>query len=169
MAESNFLRESGVDFLSVGVDRKDVEQRDLEAILHTLKQLLQDRWTVQNFRGRLDLGFFGYDDDPRELYEIEEVRRFVLELDKTFPFWLYFLNLYNGTLALILLCLCRHSRGPGGMLVLDEGDRENFLVKHYSAVNWLFVTYGLNEKDNEALTVQVTNYLNQRSKPRFVQ
>lgn len=55
------------------------------------------------------------------------------------------------------------------MLVLDEGDRENFLVKHYSAVNWLFVTYGLNEKDNEALTVQVTNYLNQRSKPRFVQ
>lgn len=164
MADSNFLKESGVDFLSVGVDRKDVERCDLETTLRTLKHLLQDRWTVQNFRGRLDLGFFGYDDDPRELYEIEDVRRFACELDKKFPFWLYFINLHNGTLTLILLCLCQYSKGPNGMLVLEEGERERFLVEHYTAVNWLFVTYGLDDKDNEALTMQVSDYFEKRSK-----
>lgn len=169
MTDSNFLRDSGVDFLTVGIDRKDVERCDLEPTLRTLSQLLQDRWTVQNFRGRLSLGFFGYDDDPRELYEIEEVRRFTTALDMKFPFWLYFLSLHDGTLALILLCLCRSSMGPNGMLVLEEGERERFLVEHYTAVNWLFVTYGLDEKDNEALTAQVSDYFEKRARPPVIQ
>jgi hypothetical protein len=169
MADSNFLKESGVDYLAIVVDRKDVECCSPEATLRTLRRLLQDRWTVERFCGRLDLGFHGYDQDARELYEIDEVRRFVFELDKKFPFWFYFLNLYTGTLLLILLCLCQHSRRPDGMLVLDEDERERFLTEHYTAVNWIFVTYGLDEKENEALTLHVANYFDNRSKPPLIQ
>lgn len=163
------MEESGVDFLAVGIGREDVERCDLKAILSVLKRLLRDRWTVERFRGRLDLGFHGYDHDPRELHEIEEVRRFVAELDKKFPFWLYFLNLDNDTLVVIFLCLCRYSRGSGRVLVLKDGERERFLLEHYTAVNWLFVTDGLDEKDNEALTVQVSDYFEKRQKPPALQ
>jgi hypothetical protein len=169
MTDSNFLKESGVDFLTVGVDRRDVERCDVEPTLRTLSQLVRDRWTVLNFRSRLSLGFFGYDDDPRELYEIQEVRRFAAELDRKFPFWLYFLNLRDGALALIFLCVCRSSIGSNGMLVLEKGEREKFLVDHYKAVNWLFVTYGLDERDNEALTAQVSDYFEKRERPPVIQ
>jgi hypothetical protein len=165
MTDPDILKDCGVDSLSVVASRQDVEASDVNPTLEVLNRLLQDRETVVRFRGRLDLGFHGYDDDPRELYEIDEVRRFVAELDRKFPFWLYFLNLYNWTLTLILLSLCRYSRGLNRMLVVDEGERERFLVEHYTAVNWLFVTYGLDEKDNEALTMQVSNYFEKRNKP----
>jgi hypothetical protein len=169
MPDFDILRESGADSLSVVIDRKDVEASNVGPAFAVLKRLLQDRQTVEAFRGRLDLGFHGYDDDSRELYEIDEVRRFVAELDKKFPFWLYFLNLYSGTLALIHLCLCRYSKRSDRMLVLDEGDRERFLAEHYMAVNWLFVTYGMDEKDNEALTMQISAYFEKRTKPPTIQ
>jgi hypothetical protein len=169
MADFDFLSESGVDSLSVIIDRNDIENSNVEPTFAVLKRLLQDRQTVEGFRGRLDIGFHGYDDDSRELYEIEEVRRFIAELDKKFPFWLYFLDLYSGTLALIHLCLCRYWKRADGMLVLDERDRERFFEEHYVAVNWLFVTYGMDEKNNEALTMQVSAYFETRTKPPTIQ
>jgi len=86
MADFDILSESGADSVSVVIDRKDVEGSNVGPTFAILKRLLQDRQTVEGFRGRLDLGFHGYDDDSRELHEIEEVRRFVAELDKKFPF-----------------------------------------------------------------------------------
>ena len=34
----------------------------------------------------------GYDDDPRELYQIPEVVSFIKDLNSKLPFWLYFVN-----------------------------------------------------------------------------
>jgi hypothetical protein len=36
------------------------------------------------------LAFHGFDDDPRELHCIPEVRRFVREFRRIWPYWLYF-------------------------------------------------------------------------------
>jgi hypothetical protein len=168
LADSGFLKASGVDFLGVVIDRKDFEQLDVDPTLKVLAQLLYDRSTIVSFRGRLEIAFAGYDDDVRELHEIEEVRTFLVHLDKKFPFWFYFLNLRSGTLVLILLSLCRYSKRPDGLFALDPNDRERVLVEHYAAVNWLFDRYGLDEKENEALTVQITNYMEQRENPPVV-
>ena len=45
----------------------------------TLSRVLADRNSVQRYRGRVDLSFHGYSSDPRELYEIPEVRKFLRE------------------------------------------------------------------------------------------
>ena len=34
----------------------------------------------------------GYDDDPRELYQISEVVSYIKDLNSKLPFWLYFVN-----------------------------------------------------------------------------
>jgi hypothetical protein len=165
LAESAFLKASGVDFLNVVIDRKDVEQLNVEPTLKILAQLLYDRSTIVGFRGRLEIAFAGYDDDSRELHEIEEVRRFLARLDKIFPFWFYFLSLLNDTLLVILLSLCQYSKTPDGLFAVDPNDRARFLVEHYAAVNSLFERYGLDERENEALTTQITNYMEQRKNP----
>jgi hypothetical protein len=47
---------------------------------------------VREYRERVDIAFRGYDADSRELCEIPDVRRFVANLDESFPYWLYFLS-----------------------------------------------------------------------------
>ena len=55
-----------------------------------LKSLLGSPETARSFFENIDVSFHGYDDDSRELFEIQGVRDFVNKLDTEFPFWLYF-------------------------------------------------------------------------------
>ena len=50
----------------------------------------------------------GYDDDPRELYHIPEVVRFIKDLNSKLPFWLYFINTSDKKFfSWIIACLCQ--------------------------------------------------------------
>ena len=55
----------------------------------------QEKWptgtALRKQLGSLTIIFHGYDEDERELQCIPEVRRFVKEFRKAWPFWLYFL------------------------------------------------------------------------------
>ena len=50
----------------------------------------------------------GYDDDPRELYQIPEVVRFIKDLNSKLPFWLYFVNTGDKRFfSWMVACLCQ--------------------------------------------------------------
>jgi len=50
----------------------------------------------------------GYDDDPRELYQIPEVVRFIKDLNSKLPFWLYFVNTGDKRFfSWMIACLCQ--------------------------------------------------------------
>ena len=50
----------------------------------------------------------GYDDDPRELYQIPEVVKFITDLNSKLPFWLYFVNTSDKRFfSLMIACLCQ--------------------------------------------------------------
>ena len=66
MTDADILKDSGVDFLAVVVDRQDVERLHVQTTLNVLQRLLRDRQTVVSFRARLDIAFAGYDDDTRD-------------------------------------------------------------------------------------------------------
>jgi hypothetical protein len=46
----------------------------------------------------------GYDDDPREIYAIPEVRAFYKQLWQRWPYWLYFCNLDTENLMMMVMC-----------------------------------------------------------------
>jgi hypothetical protein len=46
----------------------------------------------------------GYDDDPREIYAIPEVRKFYQQLWQRWPYWLYFCNLDAENLMMMVMC-----------------------------------------------------------------
>jgi hypothetical protein len=46
----------------------------------------------------------GYDDDPREIHLIPEVRRFYSAFHEAWPYWLYFCNLDVDTLRSMVMC-----------------------------------------------------------------
>lgn len=54
---------------------------------------------------RLVLAVDGYNDDPREVYLIREVRRFFASLNQEWPYLLYFANLDTENFQTVVLCL----------------------------------------------------------------
>lgn len=93
-----------IDPLIIVVGRNDVEAGDLQPTLQVLMGLLSDATTMRQYREGVDIAFHGYDADPRELFEIPEVRGFVAALDGAFPYWLYFLSREYTGLQAIAFC-----------------------------------------------------------------
>lgn len=52
----------------------------------------------------LAFGIEGYDDDPREVPTIPEIRRFYTAFHAAWPYWLYFCNLDTEALRMMVLC-----------------------------------------------------------------
>lgn len=46
----------------------------------------------------------GFDNDPREIYSIPEVRRFYAAFHDAWPYWLYFCNLDSEEFHMMVLC-----------------------------------------------------------------
>ena len=148
------------DWLRVVVDRSDVEALDVSRTAATLSRVLADRDTVERYRGRVDLAFLGYSNDPRELRDIPEVRRFCGKLDDAFPYWFYFLSTDGVTLGVIASCLCSVTPVRPGVISFGP-DLLDFLSRHYEALNWLFDNYSLDERFNVEISGNVAEHFGQ--------
>jgi len=71
----------------------------------------------------------GYDDDPRELYQIPEVVSFIKDLNSKLPFWLYFVNTGDKRFfSWLIACLCR-------AMSLDQDDETIYADFNAEAYN----------------------------------
>lgn len=159
-AEMGSREDSGADWLRVVVDRSDVEALDVSGTAETLSRVLADRDAVERYRGSVDLAFFGYINDPRELRDIPEVRRFCSKLDAEFPYWFYFLSTDRVTLGVIAACLCSVTLVRPEVISFGP-DLLDFLRRHYEALNWLFDNYSLDERLNVEISGNVAEYFGQ--------
>ena len=93
--------------------------------------------TVQSFESvfqKYVLLISGYDDDPRELYQIPEVVSFIKDLTSKLPFWLYFINTADKRFfSWMIACLCQ-------AMSLDEDDQTIYADFNAEAYNDLIET-----------------------------
>ena len=92
------------DFVTLDFDRDDIEAGDTSDVMTVLMQLLE-RDAATKFCERVDVCCTGYAFDPRELWEIPEIRDFVYKVDQEFPFWCYFLSRKAEGLLWLTYCL----------------------------------------------------------------
>ena len=88
---------------NVGVDRETVEQGRVQPILDLLARVEK-----RKHRGHqtVNFGFFGYDDDPRAIYQIPEIRNWVGRIFKNKPHLFYFITNKVGSMEDIFKCIC---------------------------------------------------------------
>lgn len=79
---------------------------------------------LQEMMNTLAFGIEGYDDDPREVHSIPEVRRFYKAFHEAWPYWLYFCNLETEALRMMVMC-CLPS-----MAALKIDGRTNVAVEY---------------------------------------
>jgi TPR repeat protein len=92
------------DFIVLDFDRGDIESGNTSDVMGVLAQLLE-RDAATKFCERVEVCCTGYNSDSRELWEIPQVREFVKNLDRQFPYWCYFLSRNGEGLLWLTYCL----------------------------------------------------------------
>jgi hypothetical protein len=77
------------ELVLIRIPRKAVDQQESAGILRVMDMLVATAHDAERNAQRVFLVFDGYDNDPREVFEVEEVRTFLKTVTKFAPWWLH--------------------------------------------------------------------------------
>jgi hypothetical protein len=104
------------------------------------------------FRQRLIPVVLGYDDDPRELRDIPEVRAFIQAVFRECPF-LFFLAHPTGNLVRILAeCHCATGGETHGIVELDTELLREFFDRGFVGLNELTYRLAISSEENKVIS-----------------
>ncbi len=149
------------NLVSIIISRREVESGDISNSLSVLNNFNKDKQSIRRFCNRIDLSISGYDDDPRELWEIPEVKSYIQQLDIAFPFWFYFMSKQTGALKMIYGCCNEIKRSSAVFFEVKPESMLSFLKAHIFAMNIMCDEIGMSEKEIELLTNQNLQYIHQ--------
>ena len=147
------------------IPKRVVEEQDLDFMLSVLNKLLVDKHTIRKSKDKVTVGFDGYDDDPREVYEIDPIRDYLQAVTLKFPYWYYFCSKSEHSLWIILMCHCRFRKfGPGAAKVETE-DFRKIMASLFINLNEFFEKYNLGEDELKSLSAQIGEYFANQQMP----
>jgi hypothetical protein len=139
----------------LALTRQEVESGHFASALERLHVLAGSRESAMRYQESLIFIVEGYDDDPRELQEIPEVREFFSKLTGHWPHWLWFLNRQLGSIPLLMSLLCkseirRDSSGVIGVEILDMNELQTKLLDLLGRGNAMFACFGITDEQANA-------------------
>ncbi|MFW5434374.1 hypothetical protein [Paenibacillus apiarius] len=114
------------DVVMLGVDREAVERGHLQSYLREFEKLSKKKG---EFRSRIIMSYNGYDFDPREVYQIPEVRKWASRLLTNVPHLFYFISKEAYSIRVIFLCLAETERRVGEQVALAKEPARRLIEK----------------------------------------
>ncbi|MCR4298531.1 MAG: chlororespiratory reduction 6 domain-containing protein [Gallionella sp.] len=137
-------------------DSAAITAGDISGVLTALESLSGDRSSAMSAEGAVTLVFHGYDDDPRELEAIPEVRAWFARLFATWPYWSFFASRIDQTVPLILSLLLSGEAmaGEPGMVgwCFDLDELKPLLLEMFCHQNELIERLEIGEDVNVRVT-----------------
>jgi len=137
-------------------DSAAITAGDISGVLTALKSLSSDRSSAISAEGAVTLVFHGYDDDPRELESIPEVRAWFANLFAAWPYWSFFASRIDQTVPLFLSLLLSGEAvaGEPGMVgwCFDLDELKPLLLEMFGHQNELIERLEIGEDVNERVT-----------------
>ena len=134
-------------------DSVSIAAGDIAEVLSSLKSLSGDRSSAMSAEGAVTLVFNGYDDDPRELESIPEVREWFAKLFEAWPYWSFFASRIDQTVPLVLTLLMPGETvaGEHGMVgwEFDRDQLKPLLFEMFGYQNELIERLEIGEDVNE--------------------
>ena len=141
------MKESKLVFLQV--DKNEVINNDVSGFTKLLKRLTINDEMILRTRGKISFYIDGYNDDPRELYEIDEVREWIKTVLPAFKYWGYF------------LCMETSLRKLVGLRILQTCTVDVEIVSHDIITETKYVSFDI--KQSFLLLEQLYGWLNEFS------
>lgn len=148
------------NYVLYSVDRSLVELLDVELAHAFFDRLRSSEALARRMQGRIDLCFAGYDDDPRELWEIPEVRAWFRLADPLIRDWFFFLVPRGpfGPLKAYVSCMCDvewltdpDPNVPDANVVIDSGQMAKLFEANFLRLNELLDQLGMTIDDNKSI------------------
>ena len=117
------------------ISREQIMEMHLQEPLQVLRQLAGNPEKAITACGRVSVVIDGFNADPRELFEIPEVRRYIQQLDALWPYWFFFLSQADDSIKVIESCLCDSIEVVPGVTSIDTEQLNDCLTRHFSALN----------------------------------
>lgn len=108
----------------------------------------------------------GFDEDPRELHSIPEVRRFYRTFFEAWPYWFYYCNIDSDTFLIMALCCLPSLRitqvDQKSMVAVEYNHQEllDFLRRGFGPMNALCDRAGMSERQIVERTKAIFGYFN---------
>jgi len=134
------------------ISRRQVEETDIDSVLFSLKPLLATKEDAWLYRGQMLLSVDGYNDDPRELVDIAEIRAFLRKFELQWPYWAYFFNQVDDSIKLLGSCVCGTSFPGQGAVEIDATKVCDFLNRGFAGMNSIFDKFGFPERELEVMS-----------------
>ncbi len=133
-------------------DSAAITAGNISGVLSALRSLSSDRSSAMSAEGAVTLVFHGYDDDPRELECIPEVREWFARLFEAWPYWSFFASRIDQTVPLVLSLLLSGEAvaGEPGMVgwCFDLNELKPLLLELFGHQNELIGRLGIGEDVN---------------------
>lgn len=145
------------------ISKADVDSGNLASALDRLHILTDSAENTRLYRESLTFSVCGYDNDPRELVEIPEVREFFQKLTAEWPHWLWFLVHGFGSIGLLMALLCKvrviHATDSYGTEFESKAEVANKMRDLFFRGNALFVAYGITKQESDESAASVVEEL----------
>jgi hypothetical protein len=144
------------------IPKEDIENLEYAKITNIIKHLSKNSKVLKEKCQSMDICFYGYDDDPRELFEIKEVMQWMKNsIDHKIP-WFYFLSTITKNAAMILLsiALCGFEdnaeiNNRGNLLFLSNEKLAEFFDINFIILNEFMEKHGLTIELNKEITKNI--------------
>lgn len=73
------------------ISKDEIMKGDILRLLLGIGQEAEKRGGISKIQGKISFQVSGYDNDPRELWEIPELKLYFKKIDETAPFFLYYI------------------------------------------------------------------------------
>ncbi|MEP7351948.1 MAG: DUF4365 and DUF1817 domain-containing protein [Acidobacteriota bacterium] len=134
------------------ISHGEVESEDISGVNVLRARLTSTKELALHCQGKVEFSFSGYDEDPRELYEIDEVMRYIAALDAAFPELFFFVRTEEPMVTLKLFMYALFGVGfqgeaPNRTVILDMHLSGRFLSSHFEGLNLISEWAGLSEEE----------------------
>jgi hypothetical protein len=155
------LRRGVIEPVVLMISRREVEAGDVTTVVDRLLAQFNRPEAIWKYRSQMTLVVDGYTNDPRELVDIPEVRAFLRELNRQWPYWAFFFNQVDDSIKLLASCVCGSFYPGGGAVEIDGKRLGEFLMRGFAAMNSVFDDHGFPEDELEAMSNGVIEVIEQ--------
>jgi len=148
------------DLIVVEFSKKEVLEGRVGTAVERLMLLSDTRENAEKFCGRVMFVFSGFDRDPREIYEIPAVVKYLKQMTDQWPFWYHFLEKQGESVGILTLALsgakvaARKGRATG--VTVDPERLRSTMLRLFDGMNIMYQALDLPETLNMRVSDEVT-------------
>lgn len=164
MSKNEKIPGQDAELIMLQFDRKDIESFDIMDICETLSEFVEN---PDKYFNKIAFYISGYDKDPRELWEIKEVRDFFFFLDNAFPYWFFWIKndmpFELSPLNLFIPCICplesvKRRKGKSNT-IFEKKNLLKVIKDHFHYFNLLANQSNIPEEDILKAVTNINNII----------